>query len=94
MAPPTLIRTLAYDQGSAIAEHATLMANANISVYFADAHSPWQKVVIENANGLLRQYLPMGMDLAIHTQAQLDVIAEKLNNRSRKTGCKSVPLKS
>ena len=81
--PPELIKTLTYDQGSEMAEHAKLAANANISIYFADAHSPWQKGAIENANGLLRQYLPKGTNLAKHTQAQLDVIAEKLNNRLR-----------
>ena len=83
MTPPALLKTLTYDQGSEMAEHATLAANANINVYFADAHSPWQKGAIENANGLLRQYLPKGTNLANHTQAQLDVIAEKLNNRLR-----------
>ena len=81
--PPTLLKTLTYDQGSEMAEHATLAANMSISVYFADAHSPWQKGAIENANGLLRQYLPKGTNLANYTQAQLDEIAEKLNNRLR-----------
>jgi transposase, IS30 family len=83
MTPPELLKTLTYDQGSEMAEHATLAANANIRIYFADAHSPWQKGAIENANGLLRQYLPKGTNLATYTQAQLDVIAEKLNNRLR-----------
>jgi len=83
MTPPALLKTLTYDQGAEMAEHATLAANANINIYFADAHSPWQKGAIENANGLLRQYLPKGTNLANHTQAQLDVIAEKLNNRLR-----------
>ena len=83
LTPPTLLKTLTYDQGSEMAEHATLATNANINIYFADAHSPWQKGAIENANGLLRQYLPKGTNLAIYTQAQLDVIAEKLNNRLR-----------
>lgn len=83
MTPPALLKTLTYDQGSEMAEHATLAANANIRIYFADAHSPWQKGAIENANGLLRQYLPKGTNLANHTQAELDVIAEKLNNRLR-----------
>ena len=83
MTPPALLKTLTYDQGSEMAEHATLAVNANIRIYFADAHSPWQKGAIENANGLLRQYLPKGTNLANHTQAQLDVIAEKLNNRLR-----------
>jgi transposase, IS30 family len=83
MTPPALLKTLTYDQGSEMAEHATLAANANVRIYFADAHSPWQKGAIENANGLLRQYLPKGTSLANYTQAQLDVIAEKLNNRLR-----------
>ena len=54
-----------------MAEHAKLAANMSISVYFADAQSPWQKSAIENANGLLRQYLPKGCSLANDTQAQL-----------------------
>ena len=83
MMPPTLLKTLTYDQGSEMAEHAKLAANACIEIYFADAHSPWQKGAIENANGLLRQYLPKGTSLANYTQAQLNVIAEKLNNRLR-----------
>ena len=83
MTPPSLRKTMTYDQGSEMAEHARLAANVNIQVYFADAHSPWQKGAIENANGLLRQYLPKGTSLAKYTQAQLDEIAEKLNNRPR-----------
>ena len=83
LAPPSLVKTLTYDQGSEMAEHQQLALNAGIEIYFADAHSPWQKGAIENANGLLRQYLPKGTNLALHTQAELDVIAEKLNNRLR-----------
>jgi IS30 family transposase len=83
LTPPPLVKTMTYDQGSEMAEHALLAANANLSIYFADAHSPWQKGAIENANGLLRQYLPKGTSLAGYSQAQLDVIAEKLNNRPR-----------
>ena len=83
LTPPTLLKTLTYDQGSEMAEHALLAANACIQIYFADAHSPWQKGAIENANGLLRQYLPKGTNLANYTQAELDTIAEKLNNRPR-----------
>jgi transposase, IS30 family len=83
LTPPALLKTLTYDQGSEMAEHAKLSANLCIDVYFADAHSPWQKGAIENANGLLRQYLPKGSNLSLYTQAELDVIAEKLNNRLR-----------
>ena len=81
--PPRLLKTLTYDQGSEMAEHARLTSDTGVDIYFADAHSPWQKGAIENANGLLRQYLPKGTNLAKHTQAQLDEIAEKLNNRLR-----------
>ena len=81
--PPRLLKTLTYDQGSEMAEHARLTSDTGVDIYFADAHSPWQKGAIENANGLLRQYLPKGTNLANYTQAQLDEIAEKLNNRPR-----------
>jgi IS30 family transposase len=69
MTPPALRKTLTYDQGSEMAEHAKLAAHVNIQVYFADAHSPWQKGAIENANGLLRQYLPKGTSLEVHASA-------------------------
>jgi IS30 family transposase len=78
-------KTLAYDQGSEMAEHARLTERLGIEVYFCDPHSPWQRAGCENLNGLLRQYLPKGMDMRELTQAQLDRIAGQLNNRPRKT---------
>ena len=81
--PSGLLKTLTYDQGSEMAQHATFSANTGIKVYFADAHSPWQKGAVENINGLLRQYLPKGTNLSKYSQDELNAIAEKINNRPR-----------
>jgi IS30 family transposase len=78
-------KTLAYDQGSEMAEHARLTEQLGIEVYFCDPHSPWQRAGCENLNGLLRQYLPKGMDMTEVTQTELDWIAGQLNHRPRKT---------
>lgn len=83
LTPPSLLKTLTYDQGSEMAEHVRLAESLRIQIYFADAHSPWQKGAIENANGLLRQYLPKGTSLSRYSQADLDEIAERLNDRPR-----------
>jgi IS30 family transposase len=82
---PTGVRkTLTYDQGKEMARHEELARRVRIRVYFADPHSPWQRPSNENANGLIRQYLPKGMDLSEVSQAQLNHIAKLLNNRPRK----------
>jgi transposase, IS30 family len=81
--PSGLLKTLTYDQGSEMAQHALLSANTGIKVYFADAHSPWQKGAVENINGLLRQYLPKGTNLSTYSQDDLNTIAEKINIRPR-----------
>ncbi|MCX7279294.1 MAG: IS30 family transposase [Burkholderiales bacterium] len=78
-------QSMTYDQGSEMARHKELSANANIAVYFCDPHSPWQRGTNENTNGLVRQYLPKGMDLSDVSQQQLDAIADEINNRPRKT---------
>jgi IS30 family transposase len=83
--PEPLRRTLTYDQGKEMAHHQRLADATGMKVYFADPHSPWQRPSNENTNGLLRQYLPKGISLAGYDQDALDEIAERLNNRPRKT---------
>ena len=81
---PEFARTsLTYDQGKEMARHAELAKQLNLKVYFCDPHSPWQRGTNENMNGLVRQYLPKGLDLSIYSQKQLDRIAESLNTRPR-----------
>lgn len=82
--PACVRKTLAYDQGKEMARHEELARRLRIQVYFADPHSPWQRPSNENANGLIRQYLPKGMDLSGVSQTELNHIAKFLNNRPRK----------
>ena len=68
-----------------MAQHRTFSMSAEMTVYFCEPGSPWQRGSNENTNGLLRQYLPKGSDLAVHDAAGLDAIAAELNSRPRKT---------
>ena len=83
--PAILRKTLTWDQGSEMANHADIAKAAELDIYFCDPHSPWQRGTNENTNGLLRQYFAKGTDISIFPADYLDYVAAKLNNRPRET---------
>lgn len=83
--PQELYKSLTWDRGKEMAEHKRFTLATDIKVYFCDPHNPWQRGSNENTNGLLRQYFPKGMDLSSISQAKLNAVARRLNERPRKT---------
>jgi IS30 family transposase len=83
--PQGLMKSLTWDRGTELTGHRAFTVATDVQVFFCDPQSPWQRGSNENTNGLLRQYLPRGVDLSRYNQARLDAIALRLNTRPRLT---------
>ena len=82
--PDSVRHTLTWDQGPEMRDWKQVAVDADIDIYFCDPHAPWQRGTNENTNGLLRKYFPKGSDLSVHRAADLDWVAQELNDRPRK----------
>ena len=82
--PAWFVKTLTWDRGTEMARHANITGATGVQVYFADPYSPYQRGSNENTNGLLREYFPKGTDLSVHKRADLQAVADQLNDRPRK----------
>jgi IS30 family transposase len=83
--PQELYKSLTWDRGKEMADHKRFTLATDIKVYFCDPQNPWQRGTNENTNGLLRQYFPKGTDISSYSQAKLNAVARRLNERPRKT---------
>jgi IS30 family transposase len=83
--PEHLRKSLAWDQGAEMAQHAQLQIDTGLAIYFCDPQSPWQRGTDENTNGLLRQYFPKGTHISRYSERELDAVANALNGRPRKS---------
>jgi IS30 family transposase len=82
--PQELYKSLTWDRGTEMAEHKRFTVATDIKVYFCDPQHPWQRGSNENTNGLLGQYFPKGTDLSVYSQAKLNAVARRLNERQEK----------
>jgi IS30 family transposase len=83
--PHELYKSLTWDRGKEMASHKQLTLATDIQLFFCDPQYPWQRGTNENTNGLLRQYLPKGIEVSTYSRARLNALARRLNERPRKT---------